>query len=60
MTALIASENMKYLLRIGFNARWRAFLAYSPHRGNAEIGLIANLIANRMARNFRRTFEPRR
>jgi hypothetical protein len=28
---------MEYLLRIAFDARWPAFLAYSPHRGNAEI-----------------------
>jgi hypothetical protein len=31
---------MEYLLRIAFDTRRRAFLAYSPHRGNAEIRLI--------------------
>jgi hypothetical protein len=54
MTALIASENMKYLLRIAFDGTLRAFLAYSPHRGNAEIGLIRD----RRSRSFRRAFGP--
>jgi hypothetical protein len=45
---------MKYLLRIGFDATWRAFLAYSPHRGNAEI----RLIRDRRSRSFRRVFDP--
>jgi hypothetical protein len=45
---------MKYLLRIPFDGTLEAFLAYSPHCGNAEI----RLIRDRHFRRFRRAFDP--